>query len=114
MKRKEQEITTLEGLYQSKGFECHKYYIYGNDGWINDPERRARIEEAAEYGCDGSTHGEVIQDWRDYLSTLKVIDPEWPEDGGEITEEAKEAIESEIDSCEQWHAKNGSLNQQGS
>lgn len=26
-------------------------------------DRARRIDEAAEYGCDGSTHGEVIEDW---------------------------------------------------
>lgn len=37
-------------------------------GYQTDTQDRARrIDEAAEYGCEGSTHGEVIQDWLDCL-----------------------------------------------
>lgn len=35
-----------------------------SDFW-NEPERAARVSDAAEYGADGKTHAEVIQDWRD-------------------------------------------------
>src|SRR4030095_10743784 len=33
--------------------------------FINEPERADRCHNAAEYGCDGKTHSEVIEDWRD-------------------------------------------------
>lgn len=33
--------------------------------FINEPERAARCRDAAEHGCDGKTHAEVIDDWRD-------------------------------------------------
>ena len=78
---------------------------------MSDPERADRIHEYAENGADGSTHAEVIEDWRDFLRTLKVIDAEFPEDGRDITQEAYDTIESEIEKCEEWHDKNGSLNQ---
>jgi len=36
--------------------------------YINEPERASRCNDAAEEGCDGKTHQDVIQDWRDYFS----------------------------------------------
>jgi hypothetical protein len=105
-------LTTLRDLYSSQGYEYFISDRLGNDLFINDPERADRIHEASKDGADGSTHYETINDWRDYLKTLKAIDPDWPEDGGDITDEAYTAIEAEIDACEQWHERNGSLHSQ--
>lgn len=70
----------------------------GSAGMIlSDPDRFDRIMEAAEEGCDGSTHYEIISDWRDALTNAP------------ISECAKEKIIREIDACEDWHEKNGSL-----
>ena len=35
-----------------------------SDMWIDDPDRAQRCHDAAEYGGDGSTHREVIDDMR--------------------------------------------------
>lgn len=32
---------------------------------LNDPDRAERCHDAAEYGSDGSTHREIINDWRE-------------------------------------------------
>ncbi len=77
-----------------------------------DDLRAERCYDAAENGSDGSTHREIIQDWRDYLGTLKVIDPEFPEETGDITEEICNTIISEIDACEAWHIEHGSIDEQ--
>ncbi len=69
---------------------------------LSDPERFNRIEDAAENGCDGSTHGEVIQDWRDALECYT-----------DLSEDETDSIAQEIDECEQWHVSNGSIDQTG-
>lgn len=105
-------INTLHDLYNSRAYQAFEADKLGNNLFLTDPERANRIHEAAERGSDGSTHAEHIEDWREFLKTLKVIDPEWPDDGGDITQEAYDAIEAEIDDCWAWHEKNGSLEQQ--
>lgn len=116
MRTTSDNIKTLEELYNSQGFASFRDSIYGNDGFINDPDRAERIAEAAEHGCDGSTHQEVLGDWRDYLNTLKVFDPDYddPEDRDDfdLDEETYEKILAEINACEDWHEKNSSLHNQ--
>lgn len=106
------KYSTLEEMYGSMEFDAYISDKLGNDLFINDPERAERIHEAAEAGCDGSTHAEVIEDWRDFLNNLTLFDPEIEGDKGDITDEDYTRIEAEIDACEAWHQKNGSLNQQ--
>lgn len=102
-------------MYESRDFDMFIGDKLGNDLFINDPERAERITEYAEDGCNGSMHFEVIEDWRDYLNTLKVFDPDYDEiediDNYDITQLVYDNIEKEIDSCEEWHEKNGSLYQ---
>lgn len=78
----------------------------GNELFINDPERAERINDAAEHGCDGSTHYETIQDWRDFADML-YRNLSWDE--REEVEHIKDSLDSEINQCEEWHDKNGSL-----
>lgn len=62
----------------------------------------------------GSTHQEIIDDWRDFLELLPINDPEDEDctsDG--ITMEVYNNISAEIDAKEEWHEKNGSLEQSG-
>lgn len=106
---KKATFTTLEELYQSEGFDMFISDRLGNDLFINDPDRAERCYDAAENGADGSTHAEHIDDWRAYLDCFKVIDDEFPEEGGDITQAVYDAITKEIDDCEAWHEKNGSL-----
>jgi hypothetical protein len=84
--------------------------------FINEPERASRCSDAAEHGCDGKTHAEVIDDWRDaftYWLRERAKDArrrcwrhceEWP------CFEA--AVRAYFDSVEEWHEKNGSLEQE--
>ena len=98
-------IKTLEELYQSEDF-----HAWDSDNRspasacmiLEDPERFDRIQESAEYGCEGSTHQEIMGDWRAYLNELNE------------NEADHDAINKEIDDCEEWHEKNGSLQNQGS
>ena len=93
-----------------------------SDDWFNDPDRMERCHEAAEHGADGSTHAEVIQDWRDFLATLESEhrrelenqDKEENEIEADLAtfEETLERITDEIDSCEAWHENAGSLHSQ--
>lgn len=103
------KYTSLEDLYRSVEFDEFRADLLGNDLFINDPERAERIAKAAEDGGDGSFHAEIIQDWRDFLNTLSIIDPDDDEPAGDITEEVHDSIVAEIDACEAWHEKNGSL-----
>jgi hypothetical protein len=81
----------------------------GNDLFISDPDRADRIHEAAEHGADGSTHYEIIEDWRDFARDLfRSLSMDEAED----EEKNYEALISEIDSCEAWHDHNGSLHKQ--
>lgn len=109
---------TVDALLNSPGWEYFESDRLGNDLFISDPERAGRIHAAAEDGCDGSTHAEHIQDWRDYAEQLRE-DYERHAWNMESEEEA-EAFEAEletradalaeaIDACEAWHEANGSL-----
>ncbi|HSG04878.1 MAG TPA: hypothetical protein VLB09_00615 [Nitrospiria bacterium] len=78
-----------------------------------------RCREAAEHGAEGSTHAEIIQDWRDFLDQLESEhrrelenqDKEENEIEADLAafEETLERITAEIDACEAWHEKAGSL-----
>jgi hypothetical protein len=39
-----------------------------SDFW-NEPDRAKRCYDAAEFGADGKTHAEVIEDWREAFKT---------------------------------------------
>jgi len=75
--------------------------------FINEPERAARCYDAAEYGADGKTHAEVIEDWREafeaYLQNRL---------GHEYPERFSTAVRKCFDCTEAWHEKNGSLFQE--
>lgn len=90
-------IETLRDLYSSPGFQSFIADKLGNDLFINDPDRADRIHAAAENGCDGSTHAEVIEDWQEYLNLL------------DEEEADHRAIQEEIDACEEYHKNAGTL-----
>ena len=64
---------------------------------LQDPDRYDRIVDAAGDGCEGSTHAEIIDDWRQSLQD------------SDLDYVTQERIEKEIEACEKWHADNGSL-----
>lgn len=101
---------TLRDLYSHPSFQP---FGSSSDDWINDADRMERCHDAAEDGCDGSTHAEIIQDWRDLLASM-VRDssrPWYPRIMAEI-EKREASISAEIDACEAWHEENGSLHSQ--
>lgn len=109
------KIKTLKDLYESQGYEYFIDSKLGNDLFINDPDRADRIHKYAEEGLNGSTHQETIEDWRDYLNTLKVFDPEFEDDDEDlseydITQETYDNISKEIYKTEKWHKNNRSIN----
>lgn len=75
--------------------------------FINEPERAERCHDAAEFGADGKTHAEVIQDWRDAFDAL-IRDRR----AFNTPDRFVSAVLAHFDSIEQWHEKNGSLNQE--
>jgi hypothetical protein len=62
--------------------------------------------DAAEHGCQGSTHAEIIKDWQEawkcYMSDSLDMD-------NEEDEKLYDRILEEISSVEKWHEDNGSL-----
>lgn len=96
------QIKTLSDLYNSPGFQAFQADLLGNDLFIHDPERADRIYKAAEHGCDGSTHAEAIQDWRDYFELIEdSLDPD-----------VVLNIAREIELTEAWHEEHGTLDSQ--
>jgi hypothetical protein len=92
-----QDGIELSELCESDGFQAFASDTLGNDLFINDPERAARIHEYAENGLNGSKHCEIIQDWKDYLAISEY--PDW----------VKTILSVQIDACEKWHIGNGSI-----
>ena len=86
-----------------------------SDDWLRDADRMDRCHEAAEDGCDGSTHREIMEDWREFLARLEdeANRKAWAHDrvSAEI-ERRVSAITEEIDACEAWHTEHGSIDEQ--
>lgn len=72
--------------------------------FINNPDRAERCYDAAEFGCDGKTHKEVIDDWRNAFDAW-LRDNHRNHNSGLFVE----AVENHFHSVEAWHEKNGSL-----
>lgn len=96
----------LDQLIASKEFQNYQSDKLG-DLWISDPDRAERIYDYAEHGCNGSTHKEVIEDWRDFIKD--VYSHNCSIENEDFKEKNLEAIEQEITDCEEWHNENGSL-----
>ena len=102
----------LRELYSHPDF---RPFGSSSDDWIRDAERMDRCHEAAEDGCDGSTHREVMDDWREFLERLESDATRaamWHDRVTAEIERRAESIREEIDKCEAWHEKNGSLDKQ--
>ena len=109
------EWLKLHDLMESRDWDSYIGDKLGNALFLEDPERADRREAAAENGCDGSTHGEAIQDWRDFMDTLDIFDPDFDvdEDGSwDITMEQEESIVKEIDNVEKWYEEHDTLEQE--
>jgi len=117
MKTKAALPTTVNELLAHPAWDGFISDKLGNDLFINDPDRAARNHDAAEDGCDGSTHAEHIEDWREFADILereaqRDCDGETDEETDEnekAVETAFAALAADIDACEAWHQENGSL-----
>lgn len=78
--------------------------------FINEPERAARCWDAAEHGCDGKTHAEVINDWREAFTYWLQDRARWGH--SEEWPRFEAAVNAHFESVEQWHEKNGSLHEE--
>lgn len=72
--------------------------------FFNEPERASRCTDAAEDGCDGKTHAEVIDDWREAFSAWVRDKRLWTSPDRFIA-----GVEAHFDAVESWHEANGSL-----
>jgi len=92
----------IRSEYAEAARESNVSNDYGVDG------RFARCMDAAEDGCDGSTHREVIDDYRDAFRN-------WMQERtrGKFSsyDHFEAAVDAHFDEVEQWHADNGSLDQ---
>lgn len=79
-----------------------------SDMWIEDPDRAERCENAAVDGCDGSTHQEHINDWREAFRDFM----RYERRGHNECELVMDAVEAYWDNLETWHEKNGTLFEQ--
>ena len=68
---------------------------------LSDPDRYSRMMDAAEDGADGSTHAEIIEDFRAAIHNAYMDDI--------ITEAEYYALDSDISAVEEWHIENGSI-----
>jgi len=91
--------------------------------FINEPKRAERCYSAAEFGADGKTHAEVIEDWREAF--IHLLRYGWGNDwimrscpfkihdnGFRTLDRFETAVNEYFDSIEAWHDKNGSLHNQ--
>lgn len=117
---KTQLPATIHELTNSQAWDYFIADRLGNDLFLSDPDRAERIHKAAEDGADGSTHQEVIEDWRDCVEQIRADacrESYGMDDAEEDKAEAEinawhERIMAEIDACENWHEANGSLHEQ--
>ena len=95
------EFLDIHHLLNNEGWQHFEEDRLGNDLFISDPDRADRIHKAAKDGCDGSTHAEHIDDWRDYVKLLRQDD--------DICDACEERLTEEIDAVEEFHEKAGTL-----
>lgn len=113
--------STVSQLLDHPDWDAFQGNKLGNDLFLSDPDRASRNWDAAENGCDGSTHAEHIEDWREFAEQLKddanrAISRADDETQGEEVEETLralyESLQADIERCETWHQENGSLHSQ--
>jgi hypothetical protein len=87
--------------------------------FINEPDRAQRCNDAAEFGCDGKTHFEVIEDWRDSFRNFVRYDVgriktpfRTRHNSFRTLDRFEDVVNAHFDSVEEWHLQNGSLHQQ--
>ena len=103
-------FTTLDEMLNSIEWQAFESDQLGNGLFLSDPDRADRNHNASADGCDGSTPGEHIADWRDFLNNLDVNDPGFDEPGhGDMMRSVYGSIMAEIADVEDWHDSKGTL-----
>ena len=74
--------------------------------FINEPDRASRCYDAAEFGADGKTHADVIEDWREAFECWLKYDHRR---GHEYPYRFSDAVTDHFDAVELWHENSGSL-----
>ena len=92
---------TLHDMVNSDEFQGYESDLSGNDLAFNDPERYDRMSTSSEYGGDGSTHGERIEDQRYFINNIS-----------DYPDFVKDALNKELDAVEEWHIKNGTIDEE--
>ena len=64
---------TINDMLNDDGYQSFIADRLGNDLFINDTERAKRIYKASEWGGDGSTHFEVIDDFAVFQKNAKRV-----------------------------------------
>ena len=84
--------------------------------FINEPERAERCCTAAEFGADGKTHAEVIEDWREAFHNFIHYDIGYVKcpfrtrrNAFRSLDRFEDAVFDHFNAVEKWHDKNGSL-----
>lgn len=87
--------------------------------FINEPDRAERCYDAAVDGCDGKTHAEVIEDWREAFSTFIRYDMgrvdcpfKTRHNSFRTLDRFEDAVNAHFDAVESWHDNAGTLYQQ--
>ena len=107
-KTSEKRIRRIVDDFIRSPFMQAREFGSSSDMWIEDPDRAERVDAAAEDGCDGSTHQEHIQDWREAFRDFT----RYERGGHHSCELLESAIEAYWDDLEMWHEKNGTLYEQ--
>lgn len=112
---------TIRELLELPAWDIFRESKLGNDLFISDPERAARIYDAAEDGADGSTHAETIEDWREFADQIRddcrdyafSMEDETEAEAYETEcEAAFDELHAAIDACEERHEAAGTLHQE--
>ena len=98
-----EQIISLIQMYQSDNYQAYEcdnllnpqYHMINNTDIDVD-----NMIECNELGLFGVSHSDFIESWRDYLNNVS-----------DYPDEIKELIEKEIDDCQEWHIKNGSIDE---
>jgi hypothetical protein len=102
-------IQTFVDWFIRSGYVCDWQSDRDAD-FISYPDRAARCYDAAEFGCDGKTHYEVINDWREMFQAWLHDRHQGHRRGDYPLFDA--AVSAHFDALETWHERNGSLHHQ--
>ena len=81
-----------------------------DNDFINEPDRASRVYDAAEFGADGKTHAEAIEDWREaFHAYVRYGTGRNGTHNFNGYPRFEAAVEAHFDACEKWHEEHGDL-----